>query len=1164
MAENLARLQRSVRSRLADEWQPASSALGKLALRSRPARKYLLSLTTERNSYLRQRSIPGLGELAQDDPEILATISQLIRDPNPQVIQPAAQALGALSQNHPSQVLGLITQLAEAEDDRVRAAAAVALGYALNSQPKACFHLLGRLAEDASGSVRAVAAQSLGKAGDSRSKKALKILAELAMCDDQYLHQGAAQALAELAEQPPPGLIKLLRQLALHQSESGRWCAVTALSGCKPPLGPALRGLLRRLAQDPSPSIRSRLAISLAVLGKRGEPATFPLLKELIGDRDRFVRSTAAEALGTVALGLPKDSLALLEQISADDDDYLRLGATVAWGLAGRASPEKAIAHLQSLSKDNWHRVRASGASSLGQLAPHLPREALQALKPLIEDKEAVVRELALQSLGRLVDTDPEYALSAISQSTDDAHPAVRRAAACAVIELAAKAPDRVFRVLGNLATDLFVSSATADGLSEVINAEPPQVLLRLSRLIEQAPDPSLLTEIAPKVSAPKTGQLIATWQLLLTTDDLESALADLLPLLRQHRQARGGRELHRTFLLFHRILSVKSADDLATAVSGRQKLTPVSGLISNALVEVISILARASRLVARAERAETPQLRTQDLVSALSLVEDGGQVRQACSHPVEQRLARQALLIWRTILSATINTLQARAELRARLISKEAIGRPQVSVGIEVENQGRATAQEVAIILHHLQNGQVVEGTAQVPWLEQNERAQVELKIAPQPGSKIIKLPIEIKFRDPEQKQKSISFSETMILRAPKKRFRRLPNPYVPGKPLEPDSKMFFGRREVFELLRHNFGGTRQQNIVALTGQRRTGKTSILKRLGQELGDRYVPVFVDVQGMLVDNLPLFFYRLASRVAAALQDAGLKADLPSLEQLRERPDWEFQPAFFREAVKSAGQRHVLIILDEFDDLETKVRSGLLPDAVFTYLRHIMQHSPEIAFLLSGTHRVEELGKEYWSFLFNLALYQKVGPLEEDACRQLIWQPLDQLAVICDDLARERIVALTGRHPYFLQLAGHYLVNQCNQERKNYLIPEDISRAVAELVRWGDLHLRYLWDLATSIERAVLAAVQYQLQTSGMANLEEVGKVLRDYGLSLRRPQLIRAIEGLLEKEILEEYGTQIPRYRFSMGLFQHWVSVHQPAARAIAGAANQVHQGDNR
>jgi AAA+ ATPase superfamily predicted ATPase len=59
----------------------------------------------------------------------------------------------------------------------------------------------------------------------------------------------------------------------------------------------------------------------------------------------------------------------------------------------------------------------------------------------------------------------------------------------------------------------------------------------------------------------------------------------------------------------------------------------------------------------------------------------------------------------------------------------------------------------------------------------------------------------------------------------------------------------MFFGRDDVFDWIEKSITGQYSEHILVIHGQRRVGKTSVLKQLGNRLPSKYIPVFFDLQG---------------------------------------------------------------------------------------------------------------------------------------------------------------------------------------------------------------------------------------------------------------------------------------------------------------------------
>jgi AAA+ ATPase superfamily predicted ATPase len=67
--------------------------------------------------------------------------------------------------------------------------------------------------------------------------------------------------------------------------------------------------------------------------------------------------------------------------------------------------------------------------------------------------------------------------------------------------------------------------------------------------------------------------------------------------------------------------------------------------------------------------------------------------------------------------------------------------------------------------------------------------------------------------------------------------------NPYIAGAPVVEPS-MFFGRDDVFQWIERNLGGKYVNHILVIHGQRRVGKTSVLKQIPNHLPETYPGLF--------------------------------------------------------------------------------------------------------------------------------------------------------------------------------------------------------------------------------------------------------------------------------------------------------------------------------
>ena len=138
--------------------------------------------------------------------------------------------------------------------------------------------------------------------------------------------------------------------------------------------------------------------------------------------------------------------------------------------------------------------------------------------------------------------------------------------------------------------------------------------------------------------------------------------------------------------------------------------------------------------------------------------------------------------------------------------------------------------------------------------------------------------------------------------------------NPYIAGNPVRGHSH-FVGRSDilsdVLRLLRNP-----NANAIALYGQRRIGKTSILFQLEQQLAESgsYLPVYFDLHDKADLPLSQILYRLAGQIARYVE-------VPRLNQADfDAAGTYFHSVFLPQAIKQT-QKQLILLFDEFDVLD---------------------------------------------------------------------------------------------------------------------------------------------------------------------------------------------------------------------------------------------------
>ncbi|MDX1435899.1 MAG: AAA family ATPase, partial [Anaerolineales bacterium] len=351
------------------------------------------------------------------------------------------------------------------------------------------------------------------------------------------------------------------------------------------------------------------------------------------------------------------------------------------------------------------------------------------------------------------------------------------------------------------------------------------------------------------------------------------------------------------------------------------------------------------------------------------------------------------------------------------------------------------------------------------------------------------------------------------------------------------------------------NLEASFRHNLV-LIGQRRMGKTSLLKQLMVRLPADYIPVYLDGQVMGLDpGMSSFFHNLATEISFALQDQGLEFEAPSLEYFEPNPGTVFEHEFLRQAIDCAQGKQLLILLDEFEELENAVRRSDLNESIFGYLRHLMQHYTELSFIFCGTHRLEDLASDYWSILFNISLYQHVGNLSREEAMRLIQEPVARYGMRYDDLALDKLWRLTSGHPYFLQLLCHSLVNRHNRIQRNYVTIADVNTAMDEILASGEAHFVYLWTESNAMERLALFALSRTMPLAGSSTPVQVIDYLTERGSMVSRREIREAMHHLSLREIIRVSdrleATTDESYRWQLGLLGLWVEKYKSLGRVM-------------
>ncbi len=529
-----------------------------------------------------------------------------------------------------------------------------------------------------------------------------------------------------------------------------------------------------------------------------------------------------------------------------------------------------------------------------------------------------------------------------------------------------------------------------------------------------------------------------------------------------------------------------------------------------------------------------------------------------------EIAILHSLLDLWQGFVLTATKDLQGRADLEATLVAHRLAFASRLRQSIVVTNDGLNVAQNVKLRVAGGEGYRLIEGGEQViEILGPQESRELEFWLAPEEPRRL-RLAWQLTFDDAVDRGRQVEFADAVevVQEEQAKPFRRIfPIPYVTGTPLR-TGEMFVGREDVFAFVQEHLVGTYQNNVIVLHGQRRTGKTSILYRLQDTLADTHVAVLVDMQGMAARGIADFLYAFSDDIVYTLGNHGLSVPLPARAEYEDSPEFTFRSRFLRTVISTLDDRNLLLMFDEFEELQRRVEDGRLEPGIFQFLRNLMQHEPRLDFLFSGTHKLEELGAEYWSILFNIAAYKQITFLDPDQVHRLVTEPVAAFGMEYDPLAIDRIIQVTAGHPYFTQVICHEMVAFHNEVERSYMTATCVDQVLERIIERGEAHFKYIWAGATADEQLVLLTlVELLPDPETTVTPVQLAEELTRRGRELAEDELLNALARLQDKDIIARSGMQSNLYRFKIDLIRRWIAITRPTVEEHGGIGARLGKG---
>jgi outer membrane protein assembly factor BamB len=861
----------------------------------------------------------------------------------------------------------------------------------------------------------------------------------------------------------------------------------------------------------------------------------------------------------------------VLDDLIQQPDPHLRAFAITKWATHGQLTEED-FSLFHDFLDNSSTEVRKAFASQIATLYKANSSQARRLFEQLTTDLQGDIRFTFIDHLSALTRVDSQVGFEYLDRFRRSVNRWIRRAVVRQLDLLVDAYPQQVLRLfLATIQDDNeWVRQESALTATLYLDMHTDRLLTGLRLLITQRTSLSLLELIidcAKKPLVQKACRAFTSLISLLPDENVLEKLKEAVDILDTTRSLTWGEiiwKIHMEFYCLHRMSTTEEIASYKYIPYHDQQ--EVEEAHFEGTLRVLQRLGNIADILRIYQRREGLGDRIVSLLEATASIDtlladiEHGQFWSTIDQEyfTDWCILKPLLIRWRTIVTTELSRLRGKANLKAELQTKHVQQEEHISILLSVSNDGRSPADNVKVRLNPGETFTII-GASTYAFETVSTRQPVQAEFTINPHAYPIHLTFEITYEDAEGRDKVLHFGDRLEIKVSEGAFKHIPNPYSVGIPIQ-DPTMFYGRRMELAFLKENLAYSLANTVIVLYGQRRSGKSSLLYQLvkNTDILQPHIPVYIDMQHETIDlSTNKFLYIIARHIYRQLKRRGISITLP--DQTEFEKDATFTLDLFLEDTEDIlGDRKLVLLIDEFEVLEQKVKEQVLSQGIFEYLRSLMQHRRGINFLLSGTHTIEQLTAGYWSVFFNIARHRRLSKLNDDAAKQLISQPVKDFLEY-DPFAIEKIRLLTGDQPYLVQLICRSLIEHCNRHHKNYVTINDVNTVHNEVMETGNIHFKWIWEQTSPEERAVLSIMAQEGGEEGRhLSPSDIEDICHDYGMSYERKTLGQALQKLVQADIIEEIA-EGSRFRISVGLTRRWVREAKPLRKVIQEENLQAH-----
>ncbi len=372
----------------------------------------------------------------------------------------------------------------------------------------------------------------------------------------------------------------------------------------------------------------------------------------------------------------------------------------------------------------------------------------------------------------------------------------------------------------------------------------------------------------------------------------------------------------------------------------------------------------------------------------------------------------------------------------------------------------------------------------------------------------------------------------------------------------------MFFGRWALIEKLLSHIHDSKEHTNTIIYGQKRSGKSSILHHLKQQLVFPIVPVSFSMMEILSDfTIHTFLHIISQDIENEfenLEDDGkppLSIEAPSADEFTLNPEVAFFGHLSRlmSAISKTPEYDgvkIILLIDEFSDIFIEMERGAIQSTFMKLWRGLLDKKYFSTVLIGQDFTPRFI--EHFKNEFGVVKQERISYLDEENAKDLMISPIripGNGENRFQGAALERLYELTAGSAFYIQIFCDRLVHYLKRKKAVFITETDIEAVKDGLIKGhNSLTIDKFDNLINSGDEG-----------EGVISDQDARDVLDCIALVTRTEENCprfaiicntthateEILEDLLKREVIKrkkEKGEY--HYRIIVGLFKEWLLVN--------------------